>query len=154
MKIPDLSIDTVDGLIELEQQNGLDEPDRIQIHPLHLRYMAETTGLIREMSASEADALRMCEERGRRLLALKARIDHLASYLALSSDHERADLAYETDYAAATADVCEAYCADISAGNAASVTPALPPVPAVSRGTSTEHRHPVPTVPSQLELAP
>lgn len=35
------------GLIELSQQNGLDEPDFVELHPLHVRYIAQNMGLLR-----------------------------------------------------------------------------------------------------------
>lgn len=73
--IPNLTIaTTTDGMIELEQQNGLDEPDRIEIHPLHLRYMAEQIGLA---PTSDSTAARTIATLQRRLLLLRDRIKEL-----------------------------------------------------------------------------
>lgn len=85
----------------------------VDLHPIHLRYIAEKTGLVREVFASEADALRMVVKLKRRLLVLKARIDHLGQFLSCFSDSEHADLEYEQTYATATADICDEFCADL-----------------------------------------
>ena len=126
--IPGISIEVLDnGNLRLEDKS-YSEFAIVDIHPIHLRLMAEKLGFVREVSASEADTLRTCAELRRRLLALKERVDHLGEYLALHSDHRHADLTYETTYATATVDICEAYCADFpervgnAGGNAESVT--------------------------------
>ncbi|MET3498157.1 hypothetical protein [Variovorax boronicumulans] len=123
MKIPELSIEcTNDGLIELEQQNSLDEPDRIQIHPLHLRHMAESLGLVREMSASEADALRMVDKLARRLKVLHERITQMDRWLWEHPDHENADISTEIWYSAATMELSTEFQAEIEESRAV-VTP-------------------------------
>lgn len=140
------------GIVRVTDKSCMEQDYSVDLHPIHVRLIAEKLGLVREMSASEANTLRTCEERARRLLALKKRIDHLANWLALHADHEHADLTYETDYAAATADVCEAYCSDILSGNAASVSNAL--VTAESREVTQESRGTtVGQAPEQMELA-
>ncbi len=121
--IPSLTITaTTNGLIELEQQNGLDEPDRIEIHPLHLRYMAEKMGLVRDMSATEVDALRMVDKLARRIRLLSERVSHLGEYLALYSDSAHADLSYEQTCANATADLADEFVREIEEAGAV-VTP-------------------------------
>ena len=47
------------------------------------------------------------------------RIDHLADYLALHSDHKHADLSYETTYARASADIAHALCDDLQPADSA-----------------------------------
>lgn len=136
--IPHLSIEVLPGgLIRLENES-MGDSYAVDVHPLQIRHIAEKIGLVREVSAFDADPLRKVIELQRRLLALKDRIDHLGEYLALHSDHRHADLSYETNYATATADVCDAYCADFAdaaqsqvtpdnaSGNAGNVTPPLP----------------------------
>ncbi|GAB3475012.1 hypothetical protein [Polaromonas eurypsychrophila] len=142
--IPHLNIEVLpDGLIRLENES-MGDSYAVDIHLIQLQHIAEKVGLVRKMSASEADAMRTVIELQRRLLALKDRIDHLGEYLALHSDHRHADLNYETNYATATADICDAYCSDFgsntvtppneqsqvtpdnASGNAASVTSPLP----------------------------
>jgi hypothetical protein len=108
--IPNLTIATTTaGTIELEQQNGLDEPDRIEIHPIHLRYMAEQIGLA---PTSDPTAARTITTLRRRLILLRDRCAHLAEYLALYSDYEHADLSHEQDYSEATFDLADEFCAD------------------------------------------
>jgi|JI6StandDraft_1071083.scaffolds.fasta_scaffold280570_1 hypothetical protein len=146
--IPHLNIEVLsNGMVRLENES-MGESYAVDIHLIQLRHIAETVGLVRKMSAAEADTMRAVIELRRRLLALKDRIDHLGEYLALHSDHRHADLSYETNYATATADICDAYCADFGGktvippseqnqvtpdnaserheSNAGSVTPPLP----------------------------
>lgn len=136
--IPAVDIELLEsGIVRVTDKSCLDQDYSVDLHPMQLRLIAEKLGLVREMSASEADTMRTCAELRRRMLALKVRIDHLGKYLALHSDHEHADLSYETDYATATGDIAEAYCADFPVGNASSVTSALPP--AASRDVTQCH---------------
>ena len=110
--IPHLNIEFLKGgLIRLENES-MGDCYAVDIHPVQLRLLAEKAGIIRETSASEANTLRTNAELRRRLRSLKDRIDHLGEYLALHSDHRHADLTFETTYATATADICDAYCAD------------------------------------------
>lgn len=111
---PDLKIEfmedgTGDGLILLEQ-DSCGNVDRVAIHPVHLRYMAEKCGLV---PTSDTVALVTVTTLARRLALLRDRIDHLASYLAIHSDHKHADLSYECTYATATADIAEEFCTDL-----------------------------------------
>ncbi|RZL45916.1 MAG: hypothetical protein EOP74_00165 [Variovorax sp.] len=112
-EVPQLKIEVLaNGCIRLENTD-CGESYAVDIHPMHLRYMAEQAGLVRQMSAPEADSLRTAAKCKRRLLVLQKRIDHLASFLCLHSDSQHADLSYEQDYATATADICEEFCADL-----------------------------------------
>jgi len=111
---PDLTIefmddDTGDGLILLESDCS-GNVDRVAIHPVHLRYMAEKCGLV---ATSDPQAQRTIAMLTRRLNLLRDRIDHLGSWLANHSDHAHADLSYECTYAIATADIAAEFCADL-----------------------------------------
>lgn len=111
--IPHLNIEVLPGgLVRLENES-MGDNYAVDVHLVQLRHIAEKMGLVREVSASEADTVRKMLELQRRLLSLKDRIDHLGEYLALHSDHRHADLSYESNYATATADICDAYCADL-----------------------------------------
>lgn len=112
--IPDLKIEQIndgigDGLILLEQDSG-GNIDRVAIHPIHLRYMAEKFGLI---ETSDPEALKTIAKQERRLQLLRDRIDHMCSYLANHSDHRHADLSYEVTYMTATADLANEFCAEL-----------------------------------------
>jgi len=111
---PDLTIEfmddgTGDGLILLESDCS-GNVDRVAIHPVHLRYMAEKCGLV---ATSDPQAQRTIAMLTRRLNLLRDRIDHLGSWLANHSDHAHADLSYECTYATATADIAAEFCADL-----------------------------------------
>ena len=130
--IPDLKIELVkdgigDGLILLTQDAG-GNVDRVAIHPLHLRFMAEKFGLV---ATSDPTAHKTIATLTRRLHLLRDRVDHMAYWLANHSDHKHADLSYEQTYATATADIAEEFCAELAEAeptdNATShqVTPAV-----------------------------
>lgn len=120
-QIPDLNIERIedgngDGLILLEQEST-GNIDRVAIHPIHLRYMAEKFGLV---VSSDPQAQKTIATLQRRLLMLNERVAHLANYLANHSDHKHADLMYEMTYARATADLSDEYCVDFGQEEATS----------------------------------
>ena len=111
--IPHLNIEILaSGLIRLENES-MGDCYAVDLHPIQLRHLAEKMGLIHEVSATDADMVRMVAKLKRRMLVLQKRVDHLASWLCLHSDSQHADLSYEQDYATATADICEEFCADL-----------------------------------------
>ncbi|MBC7601224.1 MAG: hypothetical protein H7255_00990 [Ramlibacter sp.] len=123
--IPHLSIEILgSGLIRLENES-MGDSYAVDLHLIQLRYLAEKMGLIHEMSATDADMLRMVAKLKRRMLVLQKRVDHLASWLCLHSDSQRADLSYEQDYATATADICEEFCADLDEMPSHTASPAI-----------------------------
>lgn len=112
--IPELKIEFMadgqgDGLILLEQ-DGCGNVDRVAIHPIHLRYMAEKMGLI---ETSDPTAHKTIATLTRRMNLLRDRIDHLADWLANHSDSKHADLTYEQTYARATADIADEFCVEL-----------------------------------------
>lgn len=113
--IPELKIECMAdgigaGLILLEQDSG-GNLDRVAIHPIHLRYMAEKFGLV---ESSDPQAHKTIAMLTRRLHLLRDRMDHLVYWLANHSDNEHADLSYETTYARATADIATEFCAELA----------------------------------------
>jgi hypothetical protein len=112
--IPELKIEFLDdgqgdGLILLEQ-DSCGNLDRVAIHPIHLRYMAEKFGLIK---TSNPAAQKTIATLTRRLLVLRDRIDHMSDYLTNHSDHAHANLDYEQTYATATSDIADEFCAEL-----------------------------------------
>ncbi|WP_309683030.1 hypothetical protein [Polaromonas sp.] len=111
--IPDLKIEMMDdgqgdGLIMLTQ-DGSGNVDRVAVHPLHLRYMAEKMGL---MESNDPQAAKTIATLQRRMALLRDRIDNLHNYLVNHSDHKHADLSYEVTYATACIDLADEFCAD------------------------------------------
>lgn len=106
-EIPHLRFRIDGDVIHLEQHDGhgCGEVDYVLMHRVHLVEIARRMGLMQTPAPSVA-ALQ------RRLRVLHGRIDHLAGYLAMHSDHEHADLSYETDYARATAAIADEFVAD------------------------------------------
>lgn len=112
-EVPQVDIELMaNGNVRLTDKTDFSVDHSVDLHPIHLRLIAEKLGLVRQISASEADALRMVATLRRRMLVLKRRIDHLGSFLALHSDTAHADLTYEQDYAIATAEICDEFVAD------------------------------------------
>ena len=112
--IPDLKIERMDdghgdGLILLEQDSS-GNLDRVAIHPIHLRYMAEKFGLIETSDPLAQKTIAMLT---RRLQLLRDRIDHLHNYLVNHSDHKHADLSYEVTYATACLDLADEFCSEL-----------------------------------------
>lgn len=133
-QFPNLKIERMDdeigeGLILLEQDDGCGNVDRIALHPIHLRYLAEIMGLIER---SDPTALRTIATLQRRMLVLRDRIDHLDDWLAHYSDSRHADLSYEQTYACATSDIAAEFCADLVG------TPPQPCVPQCATTAATD----------------
>ena len=106
--IPELRIEQQDdGTLMLEQQNGFQDPDCINVHGLHVRHLAEQMGLIGKI---DPDAQKTIATLTRRLLLLRDRIVTLHDFLLNHSDHKHADLSYERTYATATADIADELC--------------------------------------------
>lgn len=111
--IPGLKIEAHDDDTLTLEQDWSGNIDRVTVHALHLRFMAERMGLVREVSATEADTLRTVTTLKRRLRVLRERCEHLGRYLAITSDSAHADLTYEQNYSEATADIADEFCADL-----------------------------------------
>ena len=110
--IPDLKIELMNdshgSLILLEQDSG-GNIDRVAIHPIHLRYMAEKMGLL---ESSDPTAQKTIATLQRRMGALRDRIESLADWMAQYSDHRHADLSHETTQLNAMADLSREWCHD------------------------------------------
>jgi hypothetical protein len=109
LKIEQMNDGMGEGLILLEQ-DSCGQVDRVSIHPVHLRYMAEKFGLIETADPQAAKTIAKLE---RRLRLLRDRIDHLGNWLTNVSDREHADLDYEITYIEATSDLADEFCADM-----------------------------------------
>jgi hypothetical protein len=114
--IPDLKIEHMedgigDGLILLEQDN-CGNIDRVAIHPLHLRFMAEQMGLV---ATSDPAVLKTIETLTRRLYRLCERAEHMAQWMAEQAACGRDGMAYGQVYAQATADIATEYCDGLQA---------------------------------------
>ena len=132
--IPSLSIEQLDnGNLRLE---GKSCPDGaiVDIHPIHLRLMAERLGLVREVSASDAELLTIERERAMKAEAALARlagwldvIDTRATQLhdnilgVSQAGHE--DLNIEIAQSAALADIAEQVLNDARSALSRHVTP-------------------------------
>lgn len=113
--IPELKIERMadqHGTLIILEQDGGGNIDRLAIHPIHLRYMAEKFGLV---ETSDPQAAKTIATLQRRIRILRDRIDYLGNYLTNESDRERANLDFEISYAEATADMADEFCADMGA---------------------------------------
>ena len=116
--IPELKIESMgdkSGLIILEQDSG-GNLDRVAIHPVRLRYMADKMGLL---ESGDLAAQKTIAALQRRLLVLRDRMENLHDYLFNHSDHKHADLSYEVTYATACVDIADEFCADFDSTGSA-----------------------------------
>jgi hypothetical protein len=121
-EIPHLKIERLEnGCIRLENES-VGDSYVVDIHPLHLRYMAEKLGLARQMSASEAEALRMVDKLARRLQVLHERIEMVREWMWQNKDFEHCDITVEAWHMDATLDLSKEFVAEIEESRAA-VTP-------------------------------
>ena len=112
--IPALTIEQLDpsngdGLIVLEQ-DSCGNVDRVAIHPLHVRHLAEKFGLV---STCDLDAARTIATMTRRMRLLAERVQHLNDWLHEHSDTRHADFTYEQSYSQATADLATEFCHEL-----------------------------------------
>ena len=98
--------------ILLTQQDGIEEPQSVLVHPWQLRAVCEQFGII----ASDPQAAKTIATLQRRMVKLRERIDDLADWMAKHSDHEHADLSYETSQLRALQDLAGEWCADFEEG--------------------------------------
>ena len=101
--------------ILLTQQDGIEEPQSVLVHPWQLRAVCEQFGII----ASDPQAAKVIATLQRRMKALHERIEALADWMAKNSDHRHADLSYETTQLDALLDLAGEWCADFDSEQAA-----------------------------------
>lgn len=76
---PDLTIRPLDGgSFELEQAWGVDDPERLEIHPAQIRLLAERAGLLPQPDPKLLE--RMSRAHIRRVRELRERFDEFASH--------------------------------------------------------------------------
>ena len=100
--------------ILLTQQDGIDEPQSVLVHPFQLRAVCEQFGII----ASDLQAAKAIATLQRRMKALHERIEALADWMAQHSDHRHADLSHETTQLHALLDLAGEGCADFDSEQA------------------------------------
>ena len=98
--------------IMLTQQDGIEEPQSVLVHPFQLRAVCEQFGII----ASDTRAAKTIATLQRRMVGLRDRIDNLAYWMANHTDHAHADLSYETTQLRALQDLACEWCADFEEG--------------------------------------
>lgn len=94
--------------IMLTQQDGIEDPQTVLVHPWQLRAACEHFGII----ASDPQAAKTIATLQRRMVALQNRIDALADWMAEHSDHAHADLSYEVTQLHALQDLAAEWCAE------------------------------------------
>jgi len=95
--------------VMLTQQEGVDDPNTILVHPWQLRAACEYLGILANDPELEREQTRM----RRRLRSLAERIDQLNDYLQAYGATEYVNLKFEQAYAQATADLAAEFMADL-----------------------------------------
>ena len=107
--IPHLNIEVLEnGCIRLENES-MGDSYVVDIHPVHLRHIAEKMGLV---DSSDPTAAKTITTLQRRMVALRDRNENLENWMARFSDHKHADLSYETNQLNALADLAREWCYD------------------------------------------
>jgi len=108
--IPAVEIELMEnGNIRVTDKSDFAQDYAVDLHPVHLRLIAERMGLAREVSASEAGALQMVEKLARRLRVLQGRVEQLQKWLAAAPDTENADITAEYWFNDATLDLANEF---------------------------------------------
>lgn len=94
--------------IMLTQQDGIEEPHSVLVHPWQLRAVCEQFGIL----TSDLQTAKTITTLQRRMKGLHERIEGLADWMAQYSDHRHADLSYETTQLHALQDLAREWCAD------------------------------------------
>ena len=123
-------IDDADGRLIMLEQDSCGNIDRVALHSIHVRYLAEKFALT---NLADPHAQRTIANLTRRIRVLADRIDSLHDYLINRSDTKHADLTWEQTYSKATLDIADVFLADLDEVEAATVTataeqPVTPPV--------------------------
>lgn len=92
----------------LTQQDGIEEPQSVLVHPWQLRAVCEHFGII----ASDQQAAKTVATMQRRLQGLRARIDAITDWMTQHSDHRHANLTYEVTQLQALQDLASEWCAE------------------------------------------
>lgn len=110
-KMYDLAWSVEGSAINLEQDCGSGEVHRIDLHPMHVRMLAQRLGMFK----GDENAWRRVETLERRMRLLLARIDKLDTLLLNASARGHEDLEAETIYSGATLDLVTEFCAELDA---------------------------------------
>lgn len=133
-EIPNLSIELLaNGNLRLEDES-FGESAAVDVHPCQLRLMAEKLGLVREVSASDADMLRTERERAAQAIAdlerlipwlemLETRCSQLHDNILGVAEAGHEDVNIEIAQSAALADIAEQVRKDAQAALSRHVTP-------------------------------
>ena len=96
--------------ILLTQQDGLEEPRSVIVHPWQLRAVCEQFRIV----ASDAQAAKTIQTLQRRMKGLLGRIEHLAEWMTNHSDQRHADFTYEITQLQALQDLADEWCAEFA----------------------------------------
>ncbi|EHL20827.1 hypothetical protein KYG_21664 [Acidovorax sp. NO-1] len=96
--------------ILLTQQDGIEEPHSVLVHPWQLRAVCEEFGIV----ASDEQAAKTIRTLQRRMTSLLGRIEHLAGWMTNHSDQRHADLTYEITQLLALQDLASEWCGDFA----------------------------------------
>lgn len=110
-KIYDLAYEISGDTINLEQDMGCGEVSRMDLHPIHLRLLAEEAGILAPSSNIEAD--RTIARLARQMRILFERIDQLDDWLNQAALRGHEDLDAETTYSFATWELAREFVEDL-----------------------------------------
>ncbi len=98
--------------IMLTQQDGIEEPQSVLLHPWQLRAVCEQFNIL----TSDQQAAKTIATLQRRMVGLRDRIAELYEWMLQFSDHKHADLSDEMTRLDALRDLAGEWCADFEEG--------------------------------------
>lgn len=148
-EIPHLNIEVLaTGTIRLENES-MGDNYVVDVHPIHLRLMAEKMGLVREVSGSGAELLRDLGRYKRALLMIRDRAEQLHQNILGLSQLGNEEMGIEVAQSAALADMTDHICIEFE-NDFTTEPPELAKLPNTG-GPSPQNASP-PGSPAQLEL--
>jgi len=113
--IPAVDIELLDGgTVRVTDKSDPGQDYSVDLHPIHLRLIAERLGLMATVSDTEAQALRMVDKLVRRMGVLHERILQLDRWLWDQTDFEDANIETEIWFSAATLELSNEFRAEIA----------------------------------------
>lgn len=113
-EIPQVEIELMaNGNVRLTDKTDFNSDHSVDLHPIHLRLIAERLGLVGAISDTEAHALRTVDKLVRRMQVLLDRIEQLQKWLSDAPDMENADINAEYWFNDATLDLAKEFMREI-----------------------------------------
>jgi len=124
-EVPAVDIELLEnGIVRVTDKSDFQDDHSVDLHPIHLRLIAERMGLAASVTDSEAQALLMVDKLARRMRVLHERIKKVHEWMWENADRgfDECDINIEAWFIDATLDLSKEFMAEIEESRAV-VTP-------------------------------